>query len=258
MTDDQIIPGLLFQTSVSFNVLKTGACAVRTQQTFLLHVLNFSSLSPKYLSNFPIYNPRTSQSYKVDHPPLGQPLPLTCNSKELHSDFLLLSSNGKSMDHPVHRPPTPPRGIVDNYSCCIFQGSFQFIIPQIPLTAERANPTLQPNIPAHQQGDDATVQNRSCPRCSEAQRTQVRLTTEYPVERQDPKPFGVSSLCADNTIPPLITSLFKDAKIPYMNQDQNVNNRSETATIVPDREWATQTAVRANDISHVLIAEVLA
>ena len=58
------------------------------------------------------------------------------------------------MDHPVHRPTTLSRGITENYSRCIFQGSLQFLIPQIPPTAERANPTLQPNIPAHQQGED--------------------------------------------------------------------------------------------------------
>ena len=67
--------------------------------------------------------------------------------------------------------------------------------------------------------------------------------TEYPVEQRDPtRPFSVSSLYDDNTTPPLSRS-------PYLNQDQNVDNRVEAGTIVPDRTWAPfipQTAVRAN------------
>ena len=45
----------------------------------------------------------------------------------------------------------------------------------------------------NQQGEDNNTQIRSCPRCSVAQSTQVRRTTEYAVEQQDP--VGVSSLC---------------------------------------------------------------
>ncbi|KAN0139604.1 hypothetical protein V8E53_002266 [Lactarius tabidus] len=60
-------------------------------------------------------------------------------------------------------------------------------------TAERPGPTTQPNEPVHQQDENAATQNRSCPRCSAAQRTQVRPTTEYPVEPQDARPFDVIS-----------------------------------------------------------------
>jgi len=81
---------------------------------------------------------------------------------------------------------------------------------EVPPIAERSGPASQPNMPVYQQGKDATTQNCSCVWCSDAQRTQVRPTTEYPVEQQDPRPFG----------------------------DQNVNTRVKTATVVPDRKWA--------------------
>lgn len=115
-------------------------------------------------------------------------------------------------------------------------------------------------MPAYQQQDGATIQNCSCVWCSDVQRTQVpnRPPTEYPVEQQA-GPFGVSSLYDDDATPMLIISL-------YLNQDQDVDNRIETGTIVPDRTWAPvippQTAVRANIFPRacprVLIPEVLA
>jgi hypothetical protein len=55
----------------------------------------------------------------------------------------------------------------------------------------------------------------------------------------------------------LITYPFKNANTPYLNQNQNVNNRDETAMVAPDRVWAPQTAVRAHNFGHVVIAEVL-
>ena len=103
---------------------------------------------------------------------------------------------------------------------------------QIPPTAERLDPAFQPDMPAYQQGEGATAKNCSCVWCSDAQRNQVRPTTERPVEQQDPRPFGVSSLDNDNTVPTLIKS-------PYLNQDQNVNTRVDTAGDVPDRAWAS-------------------
>ena len=138
-----------------------------------------------------------------------------------------------------------------------FQGLISVPRHQFPLTAERPISAFQPNMLAHQQGEGAIIQNGPCPRCSKAQRTQVRPATEYPNEQQDGGPFGVSSLYDDSIIKPLITSLFKNANTPHLNQDHNVNNRDETATSVPDRVWAPQTAVRAKKISHILIAEAL-
>ena len=100
-------------------------------------------------------------------------------------------------------------------------------------------------MPADQRDGEAPTQNRSCSRCSEAQRN------------QDPSPLGVSSQYDDNAITPLIRSLLKNANTPYLNQYQSVNNRGETATIVPDRERTTGTTVRANDSPRVPTAEVL-
>ncbi len=150
-------------------------------------------------------------------------------------------------------PPTDPqrRHGVQNYACCIFKGSLQFLIIQTPPTVERLGPTFQPNMPTYQQGEDATTQNCTCPWCSEVERTQDRPTTWYPVEQQDPRHFGVSSFYGDSSIPPLIASLFKNADTPYLNQYQNVDN------CVPDRTGAPQTAVRANISPHILIVEVL-
>jgi len=81
---------------------------------------------------------------------------------------------------------------------------------EIPPNAERLGPAFQPNMPVYQQDEDATTQNYSCVWCSDGQHTQVRPTTEHPVEQQDPRPFG----------------------------DQNVNTQVNTATVVPDRAWA--------------------
>jgi hypothetical protein len=45
--------------------------------------------------------------------------------------------------------------------------------------------------------------------------------TEYAIEQQGPRPFGVSSLVTPDTISTLITSLFKNANTLYLNQGQN-------------------------------------
>ncbi|KAH9173376.1 hypothetical protein EDB89DRAFT_1959484 [Lactarius sanguifluus] len=81
----------------------------------------------------------------------------------------------------------------------------------IPPTPEHPGPTFQPNMPTYQQGEDPTIQNCSCARCSDDQRTQAGPPTWYPVGQQDPRHFGD----------------------PVVNQDQNVNNRAET-----NRAWA--------------------
>ena len=99
-------------------------------------------------------------------------------------------------------------------------------------------------MPVHQQRKDATIQNGPCPRCSNAERTQVRPVTEYPIEQQDAGSFGVSNLYDDSTIKLLITYLFKNVNAPHLDQDNNVNSRGETATSVSGRVWAPQTVVR--------------
>ena len=53
----------------------------------------------------------------------------------------------------------------------------------------------------NQQGEDDTTQIRSCPQCSVVQCTQVRRTSEYAAEQQDPEPLGVSRLFF-MTLPP--------------------------------------------------------
>lgn len=58
-------------------------------------------------------------------------------------------------------------------------------------------------------------------------------------------------------IPPLITSLFKDANTVILNQYQNVNGRGETATIVPNRERAPESVVDANKFSRALVVNFL-
>ena len=152
-------------------------------------------------------------------------------------------------------PPTDSQHRqVQDYPCLIFEG---LILVSIPPTVHRAAPSFQLNMPAHQQDEDVNNQSRSCLRCSKAQRTQVRPTTEYPVEQQAPRLFVVSSLYDDNTIPPLITSLFINRNDANLNQYQNVNNRGETATIVPHRERVPETVVCANNSSRVLIADIL-
>ena len=45
----------------------------------------------------------------------------------------------------------------------------------------------------NQHGKNNHIQSRPCPRCSVVQRTQVRCTTEYVAEQQDPGPSDVSS-----------------------------------------------------------------
>ena len=45
----------------------------------------------------------------------------------------------------------------------------------------------------NQHGEDNNIQSQPCPQCSVVQRTQVRRTTEYAAERQDPGPSVVSS-----------------------------------------------------------------
>ena len=125
-----------------------------------------------------------------------------------------------------------------------FQGLILVPHHQFPLTAERPTSTLQPNMPARQQGEDAIIQNGPCPRCSKEQRPQVRQVAEYPNEQQD-EPFGVSNFYDDSTFKPLMISLFKNANAPHLDQDNNVNNRDETATSAPHRVWAPQTAVCA-------------
>ncbi|KAF8262081.1 hypothetical protein EI94DRAFT_1744444 [Lactarius quietus] len=79
--------------------------------------------------------------------------------------------------------------------CTIAHFSSSFL--QLPPTAECTGPTVQPDMPAYQQGEDATTQSHSCPRCSLVQCTQVRPTTEYPLVEQQvprfPRSLGVSS-----------------------------------------------------------------
>lgn len=91
-------------------------------------------------------------------------------------------------------------------------------------------------MPAYQQDEVATTQNRSCPRCSVQEGTQVRPTTEYPVEQQDARPPA-------------------NANTPYLNQNQNVNNRDETAMVAPDRVWAPQTARTEDNTSYTHVQE---
>ena len=79
------------------------------------------------------------------------------------------------------------------------------------------------------------------------QRTQVGPPTWYPVEQQDQRHFGVSSLHEEDGIPQLITLSLKSAGAPYLNQGQNIGNRAKAATIVPNgTRAAPQTAVSAN------------
>ncbi|KAH9012465.1 hypothetical protein EDB85DRAFT_1019980 [Lactarius pseudohatsudake] len=85
----------------------------------------------------------------------------------------------------------------------------------IPLTPEHPGPAFQPNMPTYQQGEDPTSQNCTCARCSDVQRTRAGPPTWYPVSQQDPRHFGD----------------------PAVNQDQNVDNRAETAMFVPNRAW---------------------
>ncbi|KAH8982200.1 hypothetical protein EDB86DRAFT_3106870 [Lactarius hatsudake] len=105
--------------------------------------------------------------------------------------------------------------------------SFRFLILQNPPTVERLDPTIQPNVPAYQQGEDVTTQNCTCPQCSEVQRTQPRPMTWYPVEQQDPRHFG-------------------NANAPHLGQNDNR---------VPDRAWASQSTVIQDNYGYAPVPE---
>ena len=114
----------------------------------------------------------------------------------------------------------------------------------------------------NQHGKNNHIQSRPCPRCSVVQRTQVRCTTEYAAEQQDPGPSNVSiALSLPCHMSLMMTSLFKNANTLYLNQNQNFNSRGETETATsvlndtPGR--APQVAVSANIFSHILITKVL-
>ncbi|KAH9021731.1 hypothetical protein EDB85DRAFT_1999613 [Lactarius pseudohatsudake] len=108
---------------------------------------------------------------------------------------------------------------------------------QIPPTPEIPGPAFQPNMPAYQQGDDTTIQNCSCARCSGVQRAQATPPTWYPIGPQDPRHFN----------------------IPHVNQDQGGDNRVETALIAPDRAWTQfvppQTARTQDNFGYAPIHE---
>jgi len=84
--------------------------------------------------------------------------------------------------------------------------SAHFIL-QVPPTAELPGPAFQPNVLTDQQDRNPTIQNCSCALCSAGRRTQAGPPTWYPVELQDPRYFGVSSLYDDHTTPQLIAPL---------------------------------------------------
>ncbi|KAH9059885.1 hypothetical protein EDB87DRAFT_1618965 [Lactarius vividus] len=86
----------------------------------------------------------------------------------------------------------------------------------IPPTPEHPGPAFQPDMPMYQQGEDPTTQNCTCEQCSDVQRTRAGPPTWFPFSQQDLRHFG-------DTV---------------VNQDQNVDNRAETAMIVPNRAWA--------------------
>ncbi|KAH8984291.1 hypothetical protein EDB86DRAFT_2833560 [Lactarius hatsudake] len=100
--------------------------------------------------------------------------------------------------------------------------------------------------PTYQQGEDPTTQNCSCARCSAMRRTPAGPPTWYPVERQDPRHFGVSSLYSDDTILQLIALSLKSTGTPYPDQGQDVGvgNRAETAMTVPNRALAPFTPMQ--------------
>ncbi|KAH9042292.1 hypothetical protein EDB84DRAFT_1473217 [Lactarius hengduanensis] len=101
----------------------------------------------------------------------------------------------------------------------------------IPPTPEHPGPAFQPNMPTYQQGEDPTIQNCSCARCSDVQRTQAGLPTWYPnVGQQDPMDFGD----------------------PVVNQD---NNRAESAMIIPNRAWAQFMPPQTANSGHAAIHE---
>ncbi|KAH9013655.1 hypothetical protein EDB85DRAFT_1899620 [Lactarius pseudohatsudake] len=114
------------------------------------------------------------------------------------------------MDHSAHRP-TASRSShgTDLQMLFLFKGSFQRLVLQIPLTAERPDLNFQPNTPAPAQEINATIPNCSCQRCSDAQRGQP---VWYPIGQRD------------NTV------------APYVNQ--GIDNNVETALIAPVRAWA--------------------
>ncbi|KAI9449381.1 hypothetical protein BJY52DRAFT_1420014 [Lactarius psammicola] len=79
---------------------------------------------------------------------------------------------------------------------------------------------------AYQQGEDPTIQNCSCERCSDVWPTRAGPPTWYPVEQRDPRHFSL-----------ITSSRGKNAITPYPNL-QNVNSRAETTITVPDHTWA--------------------
>ncbi|KAH9018170.1 hypothetical protein EDB84DRAFT_660850 [Lactarius hengduanensis] len=73
-------------------------------------------------------------------------------------------------------------------------------------------------MPTYQQ-DENTIQDCSCVQCSDVRRTQARPSTWYPIEQQDARQDARH---------------FGNTTAPYLNQDQGIDNRAETAMIVPD------------------------
>ena len=120
-------------------------------------------------------------------------------------------------------------------------------------TAELPFPPFRPNIPMNQHGEAPNIQNCSCVQCSEVRRTQARPPIWYP---------EVSSLYDTDTVTTndRIFLFRKNNIASYLNQGQNVDNRVETALVVPNRERAQfaplQTEVRTNILSDTSIAEV--
>ena len=55
----------------------------------------------------------------------------------------------------------------------------------------------------------------------------------------------------------LILSLSKNVDFHHPSQDQNVDNRIGTATIMPESAWAPQTAVRVHIFHHIHNTDVL-
>ncbi|KAH9043551.1 hypothetical protein EDB83DRAFT_2523853 [Lactarius deliciosus] len=68
-------------------------------------------------------------------------------------------------------------------------------------------------MPTHQQDENPTIQNCCCVEC--LWRTQAHPPTWHPIEQQDARHFG-------------------NTTAPFLNQDQGIDNRAETAMIVPD------------------------
>ncbi|KAH9059887.1 hypothetical protein EDB87DRAFT_1618976 [Lactarius vividus] len=73
---------------------------------------------------------------------------------------------------------------------------------------------FRPNMPTYQQDENPTPQDCSCMQCSDVRRTQALRSSQ------------------------LISSSQNTTTVPYLNQDQGVDNRTETAMIVPDHALA--------------------